>query len=301
VTLPSPSPARLPRPWADAPSGPLKSVVGVLTDIDDTLTTTGAITADALDALARLASAGIHVIAITGRPMGWGEPFARTWPVDAIVAENGAVAMFREPAVSGSGSDPSSALACREPLHIEYVQDESTRARNAFRLRETAARVLREIPGATLARDSAGRVTDIAIDHNEFERLTAPQIEAVLSVMRADGMNATVSSIHINGWFGTHTKLSGAKWIVERLFGRDLDSERERWVYVGDSTNDQAMFGRFPLSVGVANLMDFRDALSVWPAYLTTGARGAGFAEVEQRLLEAHRGPSGGPAGRIDA
>ena len=42
-------------------------------------------------ALADLARAGLHVIPITGRPVGWSEPFARDWPVDAIVAENGAV------------------------------------------------------------------------------------------------------------------------------------------------------------------------------------------------------------------
>ena len=68
--------------------------------------------------------------------------------------------------------------------------------------------------------------------------------------MRSVGMSATVSSIHINGWFGAHTKLTGARWIVQRLFGRDLDDELTQWVYVGDSTNDQEMFARFPLSVG---------------------------------------------------
>jgi hydroxymethylpyrimidine pyrophosphatase-like HAD family hydrolase len=108
-----------------------------------------------------------------------------------------------------------------------------------------------------------------------------------VAVMRAEGMNATVSSIHINGWFGAHTKLSGARWIVQRLLSRNLQAERERWVYVGDSTNDQLMFGHFALSVGVANLMQFADQLTIWPAYLTQGARGAGFAEVAQRLLEA--------------
>jgi hydroxymethylpyrimidine pyrophosphatase-like HAD family hydrolase len=106
-------------------------------------------------------------------------------------------------------------------------------------------------------------------------------------VMRAEGMRATVSSIHINGWFGTHDKLSGACCIVRRLLGCDLDVDRARWVYVGDSTNDQRMFGHFPLSVGVANLLDFADALTVWPAYITTAARGAGFAEVADRLLRA--------------
>jgi HAD superfamily hydrolase (TIGR01484 family) len=257
------------RPWADAPEVDLRGVQGVLTDIDDTLTTEGAITADALGALQRLRNAGIRVIAITGRPMGWSEPFARNWPIDAIVAENGAVALFRQ----------------TDGLTVEYAQDQPTRGANARRLKEVAARVLREVPGSCLAQDSAGRVTDIAVDHSEFAHLAPQQIEQVVALMRSEGMSATVSSIHINGWFGEHTKLTGARWIVQRLLARDLEAERQQWVYVGDSTNDQLMFGHFALSVGVANLMVFADQLSVWPAYLTTGARGAGFAEVAQRLL----------------
>ena len=263
-----------PRPWADAPAAALRAVLGVLTDIDDTLTTSGAITPDALYALASLHAAGLPVIAITGRPMGWSKPFALAWPVEAIVAENGAVALMRDDAGG---------------LVVDYVQDEATRRRNTQRLREVAARVLREVPGSALARDSAGRITDIAIDHSEFSHLAPEQVAAVVALMHGEGMNATVSSIHINGWFGTHTKLSGARWMVQRLFARDLDAERERWVYVGDSTNDQTMFGHFPLSVGVANVLDFAEALTVWPAYITQGARGAGFAEVAGQVLGAMR------------
>jgi len=252
-------------------------VRGVLTDIDDTLTTAGAITPDALQALGRLKAAGLPVIAITGRPMGWSEPFARAWPLDAIVAENGAVALFR------SGDD----------LNIEYAQDEATRRANGRRLAQVAARIQHEVPGATPARDSAGRVTDIAIDHAEYVQLPSAQIDQVVALMQEEGMNATVSSIHINGWFGSHDKLSGARWIVRRLLGRELDAETAHWVYVGDSTNDQLMFGHFANSVGVANLLDFAAELSVWPAFITQRPRGAGFAEVAAALLSL-REPEGG-------
>ena len=267
------------RRWSEWPGAGAAAIAGVLTDIDDTLTTAGAITPEALAALAALRAAGLPAIAITGRPAGWSEPYARAWPIDAIVAENGAVALFRE---------RDGALA------IEYAQDATTRAHNAERLRAVAARILREVPGATLARDSAGRITDIAIDHGEYAQLAPAQIDAVLALMRAEGMQASVSSIHINGWFGEHSKLSGARWIVRRLLGRDLDAERERWIYVGDSTNDQAMFGQFPLSVGVANLLDCAPTLTQWPAYLTAGARGAGFAEVVLRVLQERGLNAGG-------
>ena len=259
------------KPLADCPPDLLRAVRGVLTDIDDTLTTDGAITAPARGALQALRDAGLPVIAITGRPMGWSEPVARDWPIDAIVAENGAVALFRDGA----------------RLCIEFAQDQATRTHNAARLRQAAERVLRDVPGTTLARDSAGRVTDIAVDHAEFARLAPAQVAEVVRVMRAEGMHATVSSIHVNGWFGEHDKLSGARWIVQRLLGRALEPEAAHWVYVGDSTNDQLMFGRFPLSVGVANLLQFADALTVWPAYLTRGERGEGFAEVAAALVAA--------------
>ena len=74
------------QPLALWPGPTRQHIFGVLTDIDDTLTTDGAITPDALAALADLKAAGLHVIAITGRPVGWSEPFAASWPVDSIVA-----------------------------------------------------------------------------------------------------------------------------------------------------------------------------------------------------------------------
>ena len=43
----------------------------------------------ASELLQRLADAGVPVVAITGRPAGWSEPFALAWPVAAIVAERG--------------------------------------------------------------------------------------------------------------------------------------------------------------------------------------------------------------------
>jgi len=274
------SAARQPRPLAEAS---LSGVHGVLTDIDDTLTADGALATEAREALQRLAEAGVPVFAVTGRPLGWSRPAAAGWPLQAVVAENGAVALWR----SAAGE----AVASTEPdgLHLAYAQDEATRSHNAERLRAVLARVLSEVPGARAATDSAGRVTDIAIDHAEHAHLDAAQIAQVVALMREAGMTATVSSIHVNGWFGTHDKLSGARWIVRERLGRDLDAEIDRWVYVGDSTNDQVMFGHFPHSVGVANLMDFADRLHTWPAWLASAPRGRGFAEVAMKVLAARQ------------
>jgi len=248
-----------------------------LTDIDDTLTTDGAITADALAGLAQLKAAGLPVVAITGRPMGWSLPFVRPlaqggWPLDAIVAENGAVALL--PAPNGG-------------LEKRYQQDAPTRARNFERMQAVLARIEREIAGARRATDSAGRECDIAIDHSEFTRLDDAQIAAVVALMESEGMHATISSIHVNGWYGGHNKLEGARWIVRELWGRRLDDEIPRWAYVGDSTNDALMFEHFDNSIGVANVRRFEAALSHLPRYVASRERGAGFAEAAAAVLRA--------------
>ena len=269
------------RPLADWPLEQRLGITGVLTDIDDTLTTDGAITTDALQALEALKKAGLHVIAITGRPVGWSEPFARTWPVDAIVAENGAVALVNAGLLSAVST------GAETEIRRLYLQAPAVRESNYVRLQQVAQRILCEVPGTLLSRDSPGRETDIAIDHSEFTHLPQEEIARAVSIMQSEGMTATVSSIHINGWFGEHNKLVGANWIVRELLKQNLAANMHRWVYVGDSTNDQQMFEAFPYSIGVANIRRFENELTHLPKYIAQQERGAGFAEITAALISA--------------
>ena len=261
-------------------------ITGVFTDIDDTLTTDGAITPDALAALHELKAAGFEVIAITGRPVGWSEPFVAGWPVDAIVAENGAVLLQINHEYNHKNDLNPNEYLCNKLLK-SYQQSDAVRADNYARMQQVGQRVLGEVPGTLMAQDSAGRETDMAIDHSEFTQLPPEKIAQVLAIMQAEGMTATVSSIHINGWFGAHNKLEGARWVVRQLWGRELDTEMERWVYVGDSTNDQLMFEAFPNSIGVANVQRFAAQLEHLPRYISDFERGAGFAEVARAVISA--------------
>jgi len=245
-------------------------LLGVLTDIDDTLTTDGEVPAHVVASIGALRDAGLKVVPITGRPVGWSEPFAQAWPVDAIVAENGAVALRRNPA---GGLDKL------------YQQDAATRSANYARMQQVLAQIEAGVPGARRATDSAGRECDIAVDHSEFTQMPQAQIDQCVAIMRAAGMNATVSSIHINGWFGAHNKWDGAQWIVRTLFDRDLAAELDRWVYIGDSTNDQLMFERFGHSFGVANIARFVPQLTHLPRYVTPSERGQGFVELSDAIL----------------
>lgn len=266
-------------PLADWPLHERAQIRGVLADIDDTLTCEGRIDDTALVALHALKAAGFLVVLVTGRPAGWSKPFASAWPVDAIVAENGALALLRDVSAHGDGGHPS--------VRTIYQQDAATRAANFTRMQQVAVRILREVPGAVLAQDSAGRETDIAVDHSEFTHLSPQGIERALAIMRGEGMNASVSSIHINAWFGAHDKLSGARWILHEKFACDLDAQLSHWAYIGDSTNDQVMFRHLPHSVGVANIARFASELQFPPRYVCIEERGAGFAEFAAALLAA--------------
>jgi hypothetical protein len=261
-------------PLSSWPQNAREKIVGVFTDIDDTLTTDGAITPDALEALHNLKAQGLMVIPITGRPVGWSIPFASTWPVNAVVAENGAVALLHD--------------ATQNQVTKIYQQDLPTRTHNFQEMQRIAKRVLKEIPGIIVAQDSAGRETDIAFDHSEFHHLPQEKIQQVVQLLQQEGMTATVSSIHINAWFGSHNKWQGAQWILRQLTGRDLKQELDQWVYVGDSTNDQIMFEHFTHSVGVANIRRFENELKHLPEYIATQERGAGFSEVSNILLKSH-------------
>lgn len=243
---------------------------GILTDIDDTLTTDGVVPKHVVAAIARLKDAGLKVVPITGRPVGWSVPFAQAWPVDAIVAENGAVALRRN---AEGGLDKL------------YQQDDDTRVHNFAKMQEVLAQIEATVPGAQRATDSHGRECDIAVDHSEFTTMSQAHIDACVAIMKAAGMNATVSSIHINGWFGEHNKLEGARWIVRELFDLDLDATLGQWVYIGDSTNDQLMFQNVPLSVGVANIARFVPQLQHLPRYVTEAERGDGFVQLADHLL----------------
>jgi hypothetical protein len=260
------------RPLATMPDQVRRAIRIVLTDIDDTLSTHGRLTAQAYAALERLRTAGRLVIPVTGRPAGWCDHIARMWPVDAVVGENGALYMQYDHA--------------RHRLVRRFVDDEPTRRAHRERRAEIAAKIVAAVPGCAPASDQPYRETDLAIDFCEdVAALPRAAVDRIVALMQAEGMTAKVSSIHVNGWFGTYDKLTMTRTLLDEAFGMDLDAERGRTVFVGDSPNDAPMFAFFPHAVGVANVRDFADRIATLPAYVTWAAAGAGFAELADFLL----------------
>ncbi|NSX06193.1 HAD-IIB family hydrolase [Cupriavidus gilardii] len=257
---------------ASLPAAALRRVRGVLTDIDGTLTTAGRLPAQTYLAIERLRHAGLQVIPVTGRCIAWAEILTRLWPVDAIIGENGA---FYSHLRDGR-------------LVTRFIDDAPTRAHNLRRIHELGERILREVPGCALASDQHWHAADLAIDHAEdVAPLPPAAVDRIVALMHEAGMTATVSSIHVNGWFGQHDKLSTSRLCAAELLGADLDAQRDEWVFIGDSANDASMFAHFPLSVGVANVREILPLLPVPPAYVTEAPGGEGFAEMVDALLAA--------------
>ncbi|MER9407852.1 HAD-IIB family hydrolase [Mesorhizobium caraganae] len=262
------------RPLADFTTLDRRKIAVVLTDIDDTLTDRGRLPAKAYAALERLKQAGFIVAPVTGRPAGWCDLIARQWPVDGVIGENGAFYFRYDDA------------AKRIVRH--YAKSAAERQADAARLREIEQTVLREVPGAAVAADQPYREADLAIDFCEdVAPLPRTEVLKVVGIFQRYGATAKISSIHVNGWFGKYDKLSTSRLFLQDCFGIDIDHDKDSIAFVGDSPNDAPMFGFFPNSVGVANVLDFAGELPASPAFVTSGRGAQGFAELADALIAA--------------
>lgn len=243
-----------------------------ITDVDDTVTTDGRLTADAYAALERLREGGLRVIVTTGRPAGWCDHIARMWPVDAVVVENGAAYFHYD-------------RQARKLRSCHSLQGDGFKV-NRERIDAVAQTVLQGVPGTALASDQFCRLYDLAIDFCEdVPPLSDAAVDEIVRMMEAAGMTAKISSIHVNGWFGNHDKLSMTRTLMRDVYGIDMDAQKEQFMYAGDSPNDAPMFAYFPFSVGVANVRNFADRMQALPKYVTQGHSGKGFSELVARLI----------------
>lgn len=246
------------------------SIHVVLTDIDGTLTQHGRLPPQSYASLWNLSRAGLNVIPVTGRPAGWCELIARLWPVHGVVGENGA---FYFALRKGKMS-----------RHFAFSKED--RRANREKLRAIRTEVLKQVPGCRIASDQFSRLFDLAVDFSEdVAPLPRAKVQKIVEIFQAHGAQAKVSNIHVNGWFGKHDKLSMCKEYLAREFRFNEAQMRAQCVFVGDSPNDEPMFGFFPHSFAVANIRGFLGNLKSKPAYIAEHDEADGFVEVSERLL----------------
>jgi hypothetical protein len=259
-------------PIRNFPAYVAKNLLGVFFDIDDTFTTRGKIGPLPFQAVWSLKNAGLKVVPVTGRPAGWCDHIARMWPVDAVVGENGAL-YFRY--------DPQ-----EKKVKKRFMDPDPVREENRRRLSLIKDEILRSVPGTALASDQPYREADLAIDYCEdVKPLPWKDVEKICDVFKKQGATCKVSSVHVNGWFGDYNKLGMTKLFVQEQWGLKLDDHRDRFIFCGDSLNDEPMFEYFPHAAGVKNILNFAEHMKHLPAYVASEEGGEGFAEIIQTLL----------------
>ena len=258
------------RPIENADRGLLGGIEGLVFDLDDTILDHGKLGAESYSALWDLHRAGFLLLAATGRPAGWGEVLARTWPVAAVVSENGAIAHVGTP---------------HGLLRVDTAAPEARRERQAA-LASIAARVEAAFPMLRTTDDAHARISDVTYDIGEHESVPLPTVTAAAKLAQSLGAQTLLSSVHLHLTLDRHDKATGCLGILRNQFGLDTTRALMRFAFIGDSGNDAACFAAFRTTIGVANLSG---RPTLMPRFVTHAERGTGFAEAARLLLDARK------------
>ncbi|MGN0843729.1 MAG: HAD-IIB family hydrolase [Kiritimatiellia bacterium] len=238
-------------------------------DIDDTMTTRGLLPREAFNALWNARDAGLRIVPVTGRPAGWCDMIARLWPVDGVIGENGAF-YFRK---------------IDSKIVRVYAQTAEERAKYRIRINELRTKIPVLVPGCAIASDQDYREIDLAIDYCEsVPRLPPDQVRRIVNLFLQAGATVKVSSIHVNGWFGSFDKCSMTLRYIRETTGLPYSSAPQNYTFVGDSPNDEPLFKLFSNTYAVANIKPFLPHLRFPPATVLSKEGGAGFAELVNLL-----------------
>jgi hypothetical protein len=258
------------KPLIELSSSMAQNIEGLFFDLDDTFLSETRLSEAAYASLFRLNAAGLRLIALTGRPASWADIIARMWPVEAAIAENGALGYERY------GDQIVGFDFCNSSQRVIHQRA----------LQRLVARVREDIPELVPADDAVGRISDFTFDIGEHQMASEAAIEAAQGMARRAGARTTRSSVHLHLTFDRSDKATGALGYLRRK-GEDVTRARSRFCFIGDSQNDAPCFAAFSHSFAVANL---RGRFSILPQFLTEQTAEKGFCEFADRLLEFRSG-----------
>jgi len=253
-----------------------RNLLGVFFDIDDTFSTRGKIHVSAYRSLWALKESGLWAVPITGRPAGWCDHIARMWPVDGVVGENGALYFWFDEK--------------ERKVKKRFLDSEDVRAEKRKRLARIKEEILDSVPGSAVASDQLYRETDLAIDYCEdVKPLGRKAVDRICGIFKKHGARCKVSSIHVNGWFGDYDKLAMTKAFVRERWGLQAETNTDRFLFCGDSPNDEPMFQYFQVTAGVKNVLRFADRMEYLPSFVASREGGEGFAQIVETILRKRR------------
>ena len=232
-----------------------------ISDVDDTITTDGKLYPETLRSLWRLKRSGRMVVLLTGGSAGWADAYIRQWPVDAVIAESGAVLLCY-------GKDGKIKYSNNPEIDNDVLRKKAS--------------LLKMASGLTLSSDQYARMFDVAFDKSTLE---PSEKRGLLNVIQSLGGTAFESSIHINVAFGNYSKQQGVRYFLQKYYDYKEEDVLSQGIYLGDSLNDETMFSYLPLSVGMHSVEELRPLFKCLPTYITEGYSGEGFTEVVRAVL----------------
>ena len=168
-----------------------------------------------------------------------------------------------------------------------YIQSEKERLEGLKKLEIIKQNVLKQVTGSAVASDQFSRISDLAIDFCEdVPELAIEAVKKIEEIFVESGATAKISSIHVNGWFGDYNKLEMTRIFTKEILDIDLDLNKDKFVFCGDSPNDEPLFQYFPNSFGVANVKGFKSEMVHLPKYVSDLKGGKGFVEICKKLLD---------------
>jgi hypothetical protein len=231
--------------------------------MDGTLTTVGKFTPALLQAFEQLAAVGIQVLIVTGRSAGWVSGLAHYLPVWGAIAENGGLLY--------AGAQDSERLLVSiadTTLHRQQLAEMFQRLQSLF-------------PTLRESDDNRFRLTDWTFD---VQGLATAELVQLEQLCHEHAWGFTYSTVQCHITLRSQTKAAGLQYVLQHYFPT---CTTENIVTIGDSPNDESLFdpSKFPLSVGVANVLDYCDRLAYQPAYVADLAEGEGFQALAQQLV----------------
>lgn len=241
-----------------------KNIRLVASDMDGTLTQLGKFTPALLQALEDLAAAGIEVLIVTGRSAGWVSGLVTYLPVAGAIAENGGLFYPNHSKPAVALTRISDVVAHRQQLAATFAQLQS------------------EFPNIRESADNRFRITDWTFD---VQGLSLAQLQRLGFLCQQMGWGFTYSNVQCHIKPLHQDKAAGLLQVLRDFFPKYTP---EQVLTVGDSPNDETLFDAsyFPVSVGVANVLEYATQLTHQPAYVTTSAEGEGFCELARYLLK---------------
>lgn len=237
----------------------------IATDMDGTLTREGKFSASLLQALEDLIAANIQVLIVTGRSAGWVNGLSSLLPVAGAIAENGGL-FYPSKSEQLIALTPISELA-KHRQHLALVFEE----------------LQTKFPQIKESSDNRFRITDWTFD---VSSLSLDELQTLNHLCQQMGWGFTYSNVQCHIKPQGQEKAVGLLQVLREYFpSYSLDQV----VTVGDSPNDESLFDRryFPLSVGVANVLQYANQLQHQPTYITAAAEGEGFCELANYILKS--------------